>query len=56
MTERDKAIAFNLEIKTAIETIVAALNKGQRQKLSKNAEVQALLTRYGMSIEEVTDG
>lgn len=50
MTAREQAIAYNKEMKTALETIMAALNKGQRKKLLQNTEVQALLKRYKIEI------
>lgn len=34
------------------QTVVDALNKGQRQKLAKDEKVKALLERYGVQIEE----
>lgn len=40
------------ETKAALQTVYDALNKGQRQKLLKNAEVLALLQLYGVEIEE----
>lgn len=47
-TERATQVAA--ETKQALELILAQLNHGQRQKLAKNAEVRALLERYGIDI------
>lgn len=46
---REKAIAYNKEVKEALETIYAELNKGQRQKLLKSERVKALFSRYGIN-------
>lgn len=43
--------AAKTETHDALQTVVDALNKGQRQKLAKNAEVKAVLERYGVTIE-----
>lgn len=40
------------EVKTALETVLAELNKGQRKKLASNPAVRVLLERYGVEIEE----
>lgn len=44
----DKVIAYNLEIKTALQTMYDALNQGQRKKILKNEKVKALFDRYGV--------
>lgn len=45
----DKVIAYNLEIKTALQTMYDALNQGQRKKIVKNEKVKALFDRYGVT-------
>lgn len=45
----DKVIAYNLEIKTALQTMYDALNQGQRKKILKNEKVKALFDRYGVT-------
>ena len=45
----DKVIAYNIEIKTALQTMYDALNQGQRKKILKNKEVKALFDRYGVT-------
>lgn len=49
---QNKVTEFNGSTKEALETIINALNKGQRQKLMKNEAVVAILARYGIEIEE----
>lgn len=52
MTELERAIGFNREIRAALLTVYNELNQGQQQKLLKNEKVKALFERYGV----VTDG
>ena len=46
---REKIIAYNKEVKEALETIFTELNKGQQKKLLKNEKVKALFARYGIN-------
>lgn len=39
------------ETKAALETVLAALNQGQRKKLVKDDAVRALLERYGVEVD-----
>lgn len=48
MTELEKALAFNREIREALLTVFEALNQGQQQKLMKDAGVRAVFDRYGL--------
>ena len=50
MTLLDKVIAYNLEIKTALQTMYDALNQGQRKKILKNEKVKILFERYGVEV------
>ena len=50
MTLLDKVIAYNLEIKTALQTMYNALNQGQRKKIIKNEKVKTLFERYGVEV------
>ena len=50
MTLVDKVIAYNLEIKTALQTMYIALNQGQRKKILKNEKVKILFERYGVEV------
>ena len=52
MTYTEMAQQIKAETKTALETILAELNHGQRQKLEKNDKVRELLDRYGIEYEE----
>ena len=45
----DKVIAYNIEIKTALQTMYDALNHGQQKKIVKNKEVKALYDRYSVT-------
>ena len=36
------------ETKTALETVLAALNQGQRKKVCRDPAVEKLLERYGI--------
>ena len=46
----EKVDAVKAETKDAIETILAELNKGQRQKILRNEKVKALCERYGVEV------
>ena len=46
---REKVIAYNKEVKEALETIYAELNKCQQNKLLKSERVKALFARYGIN-------
>ena len=50
MTLLDKVIAYNLESKTALQTMYNALNQGQRKKILKNEKVKTLFERYGVEV------
>ena len=45
----DKVIAYNIEIKTALQTMYDALNQRQKKKIVKNKEVKALFDRYSVT-------
>lgn len=44
-------MAAKQQTKTALETVLAALNNGQRKKLAKDPAVAALLERYGVEVD-----
>lgn len=50
MTLVDKVIAYNLEIKTALQTMYNALNQGQKKKILKDEKVKTLFERYGVEV------
>lgn len=49
---RDRAIAYNAEIKTALQAVYNDLNQGQRKKLLRNPDIRAMFERYGVEIDE----
>lgn len=51
MTMLEKAQTVYDETKTALETVLAELNHGQRQKLMNNEKVRELLDRYGVQYD-----
>lgn len=52
---REKVIAYNKELKEALETVFAELNNGQQKKLLKSEKVKALFDRYKIKYEGVKD-
>lgn len=48
MTLTDKVIAYNREVKNALQTVYNALNQGQQKKLLKSEVVKAMFERYGV--------
>ena len=44
--------AAKAETKTALETVYAALNQGQRKKIVKDEKVKALFDLYGVEYDE----
>ena len=51
MKLREKVIAYNREVKDALQTVYYALNHGQRKKLLKSEVVKAMFERYGVVTE-----
>lgn len=48
----DKVLAYNREIRDALQTVYNELNQGQRKKLLKSQVVKAMFDRYGVAYEE----
>lgn len=48
MTEREKAIQFNQQMQSALRTVYAALNQGQKKQIVKDPAVKELFDRYGV--------
>ncbi len=48
---KEETIRVFNETRDALQAVYDALNKGQRQKLVKNAEIKALLDRYEVDYE-----
>lgn len=49
---RERVIAYNAEIKSALQTVLDGLNPGQRKKLLKNPAVKAMAERYGIDTDK----
>ena len=49
---RDRVIAYNTEVKAALQAVYNDLNHGQRKKLLRNPSIHAMLERYSVEIEE----
>ena len=49
---RERVIAYNTEVKTALQAVYNDLNHGQRQNLLRNPTIRAMFERYGVKIEE----
>ena len=49
---KDKIIAYNREIKEALQTVYNELNQGQRKKLLHNEVVKAIFDRYGVEYKK----
>lgn len=49
---RDRVVAYNTEIKAALQAVYDDLNHGQRKKLLRNPAIRAMFERYGVETEE----
>lgn len=49
---KKRVIAYNTEIRTALQAVYNDLNQGQRKKLLRNPTIRAMFERYGVEIEE----
>lgn len=49
---RERVIAYNTEVKAALQTVYNDLNQGQRKKLLRNPAIRAMFERYGVKIDE----
>lgn len=49
---KERVIAYNTEVKAALQAVYNDLNQGQRKKLLRNPDIRAMFERYGV----VTDG
>lgn len=45
---RERVIAYNKEVKTALQAVYNDLNQGQRKKLLRNPAIRAMFERYGV--------
>lgn len=49
---REQVIAYNTEVKNALQAVYDDLNKGQREKLLCNPTIRAMFERYGVETDE----
>ena len=47
---RDRVVAYNKEVKDALQAVYSDLNQGQRKKLLRNPTIRSMLERYGVEI------
>lgn len=45
---RERVVAYNKEVKAALQAVYAGLNQGQRKKLLRNPAIRAMFERYGV--------
>nr|DAL24873.1 MAG TPA_asm: hypothetical protein [Caudoviricetes sp.] len=45
---RERVIAYNKEVKSALQAVYNDLNQGQRKKLLRNPAIRAMFERYGV--------
>lgn len=48
---RERVIAYNTEVKSALQAVYNDLNQGQRKKLLRNPAIRAMFERYGVEID-----
>ena len=47
---RERVIAYNTGVKTALQAVFNGLNQGQQKKLLRNPTIRAMFERYGVEI------
>ena len=45
---RERVVAYNKEVRTALQAVYNDLNQGQRKKLLRNPVIRAMFERYGV--------
>ena len=48
---RERVIAYNKEVKSALQAVYNDLNHGQRKKLLRNPAIRAMFERYGVETD-----
>lgn len=48
---RERVIAYNTEVKDALQAVYSDLNQGQRKKLLKNPTIRSMFERYGVETD-----
>ena len=49
---KERVIAYNTEVKTALQAVYNDLNQGQQKKLLRDPAIRAMFERYGVEIKE----
>lgn len=49
---RERVIAYNTEVKAALQAVYNDLNHGQQKKLLRNPAIRAMFARYGVETDE----
>jgi hypothetical protein len=49
---RERVIAYNTEVKDALQEVYNDLNQGQRKKLLRNPTIRSMFERYGVETGE----
>lgn len=49
---KERVIAYNVEVKAALQAVYNDLNRGQRKKLLRNPAIRSMFERYGVETEE----
>ena len=47
---RERVVAYNKEVKAALQAVYNDLNHGQRKKLLRNPVIRAMFERYGVEM------
>ena len=48
---RERVVAYNTEVKAALQAVYNDLNHGQRKKLLRNPAIRAMFERYGVETD-----
>ena len=48
---RERVIAYNAEVKGALQAVYNGLNQGQRKKLLRNPVIRSMFDRYGVETD-----
>ena len=48
---RDRVVAYNKEVKDALQAVYSDLNQGQRKKLLRNPVIRSMFERYGVETD-----
>ena len=49
---KERVVAYNTEIKAALQAVYNDLNRGQQKKLLRNPAIRAMFARYKVEIDE----